>query len=160
LGEVEKSRLVCRDGARAGDVIFVSGPLGGSLKSGRHLTFTPRIKEARFLVEYFKPTAMMDISDGLAGDLGHILEASRVGAVLRKAAIPVNRGATLGQALTDGEDFELLFTLAKPVARKLLARFPKKFFAIGEIVLRKFGLRIVDDDGKSRPLNVRSFAHF
>jgi len=134
--------------------------LGGSLKSGRHLTFTPRIKEARFLVEHFKPTAMMDISDGLAGDLGHILKASGVGAVLKKDAIPVNRGATLRQALTEGEDFELLFTLAKPAARKLISRYPKKFYAIGEIVSRKFGLKLMNEDGKTVPLNLRSFAHF
>jgi thiamine-monophosphate kinase len=160
LGEVERTRLVRRDGARVNDVIFVSGPLGGSLKSGRHLTFTPRIKEARFLAEHFKPRAMMDISDGLKGDLGHILKASGVGAVLMKDAIPVNRGATLRQALTEGEDFELLFTLAKPVARKLLSRFPKKFYAVGEIVSRKSGLKLMDSDGKAVPFNLRSFAHF
>jgi len=160
LGEVERTRLVCRDGARIGDEIFVSGPLGGSLKSGRHLTFTPRIREARFLVGHFKPTAMMDISDGLAGDLGHILKASGVGAVLMMNAIPVNHGVTLRQALTDGEDYELLFTLAKPVARRLQSRFPNKFFAIGEIVSKKDGLRLMDNVGKSQPLNLRSFAHF
>jgi thiamine-monophosphate kinase len=160
LGTVERSRLVCRDGARVGDVIFVSGPLGGSLKSGRHLTFTPRVKEARILVEHFKPTAMMDISDGLVGDLGHILKASGVGAVLEKDRIPVNRRATLKQALTDGEDFELLFTLAKPVAHKLMSRHPGKFFAVGEIVPKKDGFRLRDSDGKSQPLTLRSFSHF
>ncbi len=160
LGKVERAKLVCRDGAKVGDVLFVSGPLGGSLKSGRHLTFTPRVKEARFLVEKFKPSSMMDISDGLAGDLGHILRASGVGAVLDKGKIPVNRGATLEQALTEGEDFELLFTLAKPAARKLRSRFPRKFFAIGEIVPRKDGLRIRDPNGKAVPLQIKAFAHF
>jgi thiamine-monophosphate kinase len=130
------------------------------LKSGRHLTFTPRIKEARYLVEHFKPTAMMDISDGLAGDLGHILKASGVGAVLKKEAIPVNRGATLRQALSEGEDFELLFTLAKPVARQLQSRSSMKFYAIGETVARRSGLRLLNPDGKAIPLNLRSFAHF
>jgi thiamine-monophosphate kinase len=160
LGEVEKTRLVCRDGAKVGDVIFVSGPLGGSLKSGRHLTFTPRVKEARFLVEHFKPTAMMDISDGLVGDLGHILKASGVGAALERGKIPVNRGVTFRQALTEGEDFELLFTLAKPVARKLIARFPRKFHAIGQILSRSSGLRLMNNDGKTGLLNLKAFAHF
>src|SRR5271154_2330066 len=69
LGLVEKKYLTTRDGSKSGDWIFVTGPLGGSLKSGRHLNFLPRMAQARFLVENYKPSAMMDISDGLAGDL-------------------------------------------------------------------------------------------
>src|SRR5208283_2505759 len=77
LGLVEKRNLITRDGARTGDWIFVTGPLGGSFKSGRHLNFIPRLTQARFLVENFKPNAMIDISDGMSGDLNHILKASR-----------------------------------------------------------------------------------
>ncbi len=88
LGLVEKKNLITRDGAKAGDWIFVTGPLGGSLKSGRHLNFVPRLAQARFLVENFKPSAMMDISDGLSGDLNHILKASRVGARLDLCVYP------------------------------------------------------------------------
>ncbi len=107
----KREYLITRDGAKAGDWIFVTGPLGGSFKSGRHLNFFPRLAQARFLVEKFKPSAMMDISDGLSGDLNHILKASRVGARLDFASIPRHKGVSLSQALNDGEDFELLFTL-------------------------------------------------
>jgi len=120
LGLVEKKNLITRDGARAGDVIFVTGLLGGSFKSGRHLNFTPRVPQARFLVEKFHPSAMMDISDGLAGDLNHILKAGKVGARLDHASIPRHKGVSLLQALNDGEDFELLFTLSAKKARLLM----------------------------------------
>src|SRR5208283_3393668 len=121
LGLVEKRNLITRDGARAGDRIFVTGPLGGSFKSGRHLNFSPRLAQARFLVEKFKPSAMMDISDGLSGDLDHILKAGRVGARLDHASIPRHKGVSLSQALNDGEDFELLYMLSAAKARKLMA---------------------------------------
>ena len=137
MGEVKKKYLVTRDGAKAGNQIFVTGPLGGSLKSGRHLTFTPRLSQARFLVKNFKPTAMMDISDGLAGDLNHILKASRVGAKLFEESIPQNKGVTLKQAMTDGEDFELLFTLPPAKAQELMDWQVKQkafyFYPIGVI---------------------------
>ena len=131
LGEVEKKYLVTRNGAKPGDWIFVSGALGGSLKSGKHLTFVPRLAQARFLVQNFKPNAMMDISDGLAGDLNHILKASKVGAKLDEEFIPRHKGIGLHQALTEGEDFELLFTLSKSKAKQLLnwqQRSKKWFF--------------------------------
>jgi len=137
LGLVEKKYLVTREGAKAGDWIFVTGPLGGSFKSGRHLNFTPRIPQARFLVENFKPSAMMDISDGLSGDLGHILKASRVGARLDHDSIPRHKGASLFQAMNDGEDFELLFTLSAKKARALMDWQAKQksfyFYPIGSI---------------------------
>ncbi len=137
LGIVEKKYLVTRDGAKPGDWIFVTGALGGSFKSGRHLTFTPRLAQARFLVADFKPHAMMDISDGLAGDLNHILQASRVGARLDLPSIPRHKGVSVPQALTDGEDFELLFTLSAAKAKRLM-RWQEKskafyFYPIGII---------------------------
>ena len=153
LGEVEKKYLVTRDGAKAGDWIFVTGPLGGSLTSGRHLNFTPRLAQGRFLVENFKPSAMIDISDGLAGDLNHILKASRVGARLDHASIPRHKGVSLSQALGDGEDFELLFTLAPNKARKLMdwqaAQKVFYFYPVGTITA----------DTKER-IYAKSFTHF
>ncbi len=137
LGEVEKKYLTTRCGAKSGDWIFVTGPLGRSLQTDKHLTFIPRVDEARFLVKQFKPSAMMDISDGLAGDLNHILKDSQVGAQLWEEAIPRTPKASLTQALTDGEDFELLFTLKETQALRLLKWQNKKrawfFYPIGEI---------------------------
>lgn len=109
-GRVERDSLVTRSGGNAGDGIWVTGTLGGSLR-GKHLDFMPRVLQARWLVEHFKPTAMMDLSDGLARDLPRLAGASGCGFVLDRAMIPVTGGHTLEQALEDGEDFELLFTI-------------------------------------------------
>ena len=153
LGLVEKKYLTTRDGARAGDWIFVTGPLGGSLKSGRHLNFSPRLAQARFLVEKFKPNAMIDISDGLGGDLNHILKASRVGARLDDTSIPRYKGASLSQALNDGEDFELLFTLSPIKAHALMdwqAREKSFYF---------YPIGVITADAKEK-INSKSFTHF
>lgn len=153
LGLVEKRNLVTREGARAGDWIFVTGPLGGSFKSGRHLNFSPRCPQARFLVENFKPNAMMDISDGLSGDLNHILKASRVGARLDHASIPRHKGAGLFQALNDGEDFELLFMLSPKKACSLMdwqARHKSFYF---------YPIGTITADAKEK-IDAKSFTHF
>jgi thiamine-monophosphate kinase len=174
LGTVPRGRLIRRAGARVGDAIFVTGELGGSL-AGKHLDFDPRLAEARWLAEHFPIHAMMDISDGLAGDLRHILLASRVGAELLKSAVPVSRDAktrakadpaakpALAAALGDGEDFELLFTIGPKDAVKLLDHwklaFPKlKLSCIGKIVPGD-GIMIRDRIG-SRPLNANGYVHF
>ncbi len=156
-GEAGKDEVVYRSGARPGDRIFVTGPLGDSLASGRHLKFAPRVKEARYLVDHIKPTSMIDISDGLAADLGHILEESKVGAVLEEEKIPRLAGANLRQALYDGEDFELLFTVP---ARKAALLKGKKFYPIGEIVPRIKGLLLRDKTGKLTKIVQRGYTHF
>jgi len=94
LGVVARGRQILRSGAKAGDAIFVTGELGGSL-AGKHLDFEPRLAEARWLAEHFHIHAMVDVSDGLAGDLRHILEAGKVGAEILKAALPVSHAAKL-----------------------------------------------------------------
>jgi thiamine-monophosphate kinase len=153
LGLVEKKYLVTRAGAKPGDWIFVTGPLGRSLQSGRHLNFTPRIAQAGFLVEKFKPSAMMDISDGLAGDLNHMLKAARVGARLDPASIPRHKGASLSQALNDGEDFELLFTMTPKNAQALMEWQARQrsfyFYPIGAITANV-----------KEEINAKSFTHF
>jgi len=108
VGRVPKGTALLRSGAKLGDLIYVTGPLGGAQQSGKQFTFEPRIEWGRALRESGVVTSMMDISDGLATDLRHILKASGVGAALDGSLIPCN--GTLEQALTDGEDFELLFT--------------------------------------------------
>lgn len=159
LGQAAEKNIIYRNQARPGDQIFVSGPLGNSFKSGHHLYFTPRVKESQYLVKHAKPSAMIDISDGLAADLGHIVEKSRVGAVLFKSQIPRREKATFTQALFDGEDFELLFTVNKDNARKLLKTKSPRFFHVGEITLQK-GLRLKDTQGRISPLKAKGYRHF
>lgn len=156
IGVVEKEKLVLRSGARPGDLIFVSGSLGNSI-AGKHLRFVPRVKEARLLAARYRPHAMIDISDGLAADLGHLCEASAVGARLFSCCIPCVKG--LAGALHDGEDFELLFALPPARARKL-AVSDRRFRAIGQILPRSAGMRLVDNDGRETVLKAQGFRHF
>ncbi len=127
-GRVEKDRWISRDGGKAGDLIFVTGRLGGSLR-GRHLNFIPRVHEARWLTAHFQVNAMMDLSDGLGADLPRLARASQVGFEIDEAAIPRTRGCTVAQAISDGEDYELLFALRPrektALERKWKRRFPK-----------------------------------
>lgn len=165
IGDVKKEYLKLRGGARLGEAILVTGRLGGSLKSGRHLDFVPRLKEAQMLVKNFRVNSMIDISDGLSGDLGHILKKSRVGAIIYEKNIPLSRYAdSITNALTDGEDFELLFTMPQKDAQRLIKN-PRKEIGIsvreiGKIVSQHFGMRIIDRYGKSRQLKTQGFCHF
>jgi thiamine-monophosphate kinase len=127
-GSVRRDQVVLRSTAKPGQSLLVTGTLGGSIH-GRHLGFIPRIKESNWLVSEFKPTAMMDLSDGLAKDLPRLAAASGCGFVLDRAELPVTSGSTIAQALGDGEDFELLIAIeSERVAALLgawLARFPE-----------------------------------
>lgn len=137
-GRVERGKAVLRSGARAGDILCVSGLLGGSFPSERHLTFEPRIRLARFLMENgLIPTAMMDLSDGLATDLPRLAEASACGYELTLETIPCHPGCSIKNALTDGEDYELLMTFAPETAQRLsLIDLPVPITPIGKIVPR------------------------
>ncbi|MFH1202362.1 MAG: thiamine-phosphate kinase [Candidatus Omnitrophota bacterium] len=160
LGEVRKKYLVLRNGARPGDIIFVTGSLGGSIR-GKHLRFNPRIEEAHFLVKNFKIDSMIDISDGLAADLGHILDESRAGAIIYEKLIPVSKDAkNFKEALFMGEDFELLFTASRSEAKKIIQKRPLSFKPIGEIFDKRFGLRLVDKNGKEKIIQPKGFRHF
>lgn len=138
-GKVLPSHLTLRSGGRPGDLVLVTGKLGGSIH-GRHLTFTPRLAEAAWLVRHLKPTAMMDLSDGVAKDLPRLAKASGLGFQLDREAIPRTRGCTVDEALGDGEDFELLFTLpsrrwTSRAAAAWRAAFPKlPLTVIGRLV--------------------------
>lgn len=160
LGLVEKNKLVLRGGAKIGDIIMVTGEIGGSY-SGKHLKFIPRVKEARFLVENFKINSMIDISDGLIQDLGHILKQSNVGAVIYEVLIPVSKKEkSLSAALSRGEDFELLFTASRPEAKKILEKDPVNFKAIGEITAKKQGFKLIGRDNKQQTLIKKGYQHF
>ena len=111
LGEAEEARLLLRSGANPGDALYVTGELGNSLASGRHLDFEPRLKEGKFLADNGFASAMLDVSDGLLLDAKRLAEASRLRLRIDPAALPLRAGATAEGALSDGEDYELLFTV-------------------------------------------------
>jgi thiamine-monophosphate kinase len=120
LGRPGGIEPVLRSGARAGDVVCVTGRLGGAWRTRRHLEFTPRIAEARALAEAVELHAMIDLSDGLSSDLRHICRASRRSAEIDAADVPVHADAPdLAAAMNDGEDYELLFTCAKEDAERI-----------------------------------------
>lgn len=125
-GWVEKDRCVFRRGGKAGDILFVTGELGGAGKS-RHLDFVPRIKEARWLSKHFRIHAMMDLSDGLGTDLPRLTKASGMGFRLDFEALPRARGCSIEKAISAGEDYELLFALAPIDVPTLSKKWPKKF---------------------------------
>lgn len=126
-GSVRKDRCVTRAGGRDGDLIYVTGALGGSFPSRKHLHFRPRIKEARWLSKHFSVHAMMDLSDGLAADLPRLARTSGTGYRIEPSSVPRTEGCTIAQALGDGEDYELLFTLAARHAAKLETAWKQRF---------------------------------
>ena len=126
LGFAEKNRWVSRRGGKADDALFVTGKLGGSLRR-KHLNFIPRIDEARWLTANFHVHAMMDLSDGLGADLPRLARASGVGFTIDEKALPRNRGCSIEQAISDGEDYELLFALAPNDADSLQKKWRKRF---------------------------------
>ena len=170
IGHVPRGQALLRSGARPGDTIFVTGVLGDSLRSGRHLIFEPRLTEGRHLRS--RATAAMDISDGLATDLRHLCAQSEVGAVLNESAIPVapsldryaRRSTRLRHALGDGEDYELLFTVPANRSQAFLNAWRKKFAmpctAIGTIVKEKGRIECIGRNGKRRPLVHAGYAHY
>jgi len=165
VGEVKKDRWFSREGAKPGDKIFVTGCLGDSalglkiLQStkklsvsqkskkyliSRHLNPTPRIEEAQFLVDSnAQVTAAIDVSDGLIQDLGHILQASEVGAKIDENSVPASpelkkvckthKLSKRPLLFSGGEDYELLFTLRPENAKKLVSRFLKRGMPLTEI---------------------------
>lgn len=112
LGETGGVEPVLRSGASVGDAVYVTGVLGGSYASGWHASFTPRVMAARELASV--ATAMMDLSDGLAMDLGRLVVASEQrgvgGAIIAADALPCREGCGWREAVADGEDYELVFT--------------------------------------------------
>jgi thiamine-monophosphate kinase len=156
-----------RSGAKPGDVILVSGALGGSLSSGRHLSFTPMLDLAAHLAKTVDIHAMIDISDGLVSDLGHILDESGVGAELDLAAIPIHSDVDtslppdgrLHHALHDGEDFELLVCVSDADAAKVLAApNDPPLTRIGRIVATS-GCWSIDPKGTRQPIAKLGWEH-
>ena len=172
LGEATPRGAIRRAGAQPGDAILVTGPLGGSLFAGRHLRPEPRIAEALALHEAVPIHALIDISDGLSSDLGHILkESGGLGAILDEAAIPIHSDAhemskrdgtpALDHALNDGEDFELCLVVSADDAARLLASppAPAQLYRIGTVTELP-GLLLRGPDGRERPIEPMGFDHF
>jgi thiamine-monophosphate kinase len=125
-GFVEKNRSVSRAGGKKGDDLFVTGRLGGSLR-GKHLRFVPRIEESRWLTKNFRVHAMMDLSDGLGADLPRLARASKLGFKIDKEKLPLASGAKIDNAISDGEDYELLFAISARDRTRLQRQWKKKF---------------------------------
>lgn len=135
LGTPHASGPLLRSNALAGDWLLVTGSLGGSIL-GHHFTFTPRVREAKALMDAATIHAGMDISDGLAIDLGRLTEASGLGAVVLVDQLPISEaaqkiaaerpgeGTARDHALADGEDFELLLAVPPEEADRLLRDTP------------------------------------
>ena len=170
LGKVKNP--IMRTGSNIGDAIFVSGELGGSI-TGHHLNFIPRIAESQWLTDSFNIHAMIDLSDGLASDLRHIL-TTHTGAEILTSSLPIRRAArenaqanpssktALLTALTDGEDYELLFTVSPKDAITVLDGWKKQFpntslKCIGKIIDQP-GIHLRDGNG-TKPLTLHGYDH-
>ncbi len=152
-GSVTPAECVLRSGAKIGDGIWVTGCLGGSFASGRHLSFTPRLRESQWLVQHAKPTAMMDLSDGLGSDLPRLAAASGLGYEVDPGTIPCHAGIETDQAISEGEDYELLFTLAPEIETGLIEAWSRAF---AETKLTRIGTIVAET---TRPLP-RAWEHF
>jgi thiamine-monophosphate kinase len=178
VGTAPAGQALRRSGAHVGDVLYVTGTLGGApaeldrMQSGRvrrvetgtpevhpQMFPEPRIAVGERLLKRRMATACMDLSDGLSTDLAHLCRESRVGAEIEEARLPVHRLATLSQALHGGEDYELLFTAPAPI------RMPKRIAgvavtAIGRVTRAKAGVVLVQADGVRKPLQAGGWEHF
>jgi len=172
VGSLPRGQAVLRSGAKTGHRVYVTGALGGACLPGcrHHLLFEPRIAAGQFLAGSRFASAMMDLSDGLATDLPRLLDASGRGVRLEAETIPLSRTAKktenpLSHALSDGEDFELLFTLP-PRKQALFERAWKKRFptlsatCIGTILAQPAKRILQMADGSCIPLRVEGYQHF
>ncbi len=177
VGQIPAGESVLRSGANAGDRIYVTGELGesatmlqrlysgkrvGLAHSSRHFYPEPQIAVGRWLRRQRLATAMIDLSDGLSVDLGHICRESRVSATIEAASVPIAKGADIKLALHGGEDYELLFT-ASPKAKVPAKIAGVKVTEIGVIGKRRdyrAGIQIFDENGKARVLAPHGWQHF
>jgi len=167
LGTPTGAGPVLRSGARPGDWLMATGSFGGSI-AGQHLEFTPRVAEAQALHAAVQLHAMIDVSDGLAADLCHILDQSQVGAIVDEASIPLSAAAQaaddgrspLAHALGDGEDFELLFAVSPENGQRLLDRPPcaVRLSHLGIFTAERDRL-LRTIDGRLEPLPNRGWKH-
>lgn len=166
IGKMHWRGQIDRSGARPGDLIFVTGSLGGSLLTGRHLTFTPRVAESQWLLDHVPLRAMMDLSDGIATDARRMAEASQVDFLLSRDALPIHADCTgttvqkCEQAFCDGEDFELLFCVNPQDIAVLAQTWPwsTPLTHIGEVVAGNGKVWMKEARGLT-PLTKQGFVH-
>jgi thiamine-monophosphate kinase len=168
-GSPMKEQPILRSTAKPGDRLFVTGSLGGSLASGRHLTFEPCLTFARWLIDQTTVNAMMDLSDGLSMDLHRMMEASHAAAILRADAIPIHtdvpehlpEGQRLSAALGDGEDFELLISVPESEVESLIRKTVECRIPLQQVgyVLSGDGVRIEDKTGTTHVLKLTGWQH-
>lgn len=127
LGEATGRRVLTRTGARAGDSIYVTGQIGGSVSSGHHFKFQPRLAEGAWLAAQPSVRAMMDLSDGLAKDL-HALTPRGTRPAIEASLLPLRSDCDTRAGLTDGEDYELVFAFAAGTNPKVFLRAWRKKF--------------------------------
>jgi thiamine-monophosphate kinase len=147
LGRAE--RPVLRSGGRPGDLLVVTGTLGGQAASGYTARVTPRLAEGRALAAV--ATAMLDLSDGIATDVRRLAAASGTGAVVELARLPLAAGATVAQAATGGEDYELLAAVPEGVPIPVAVTVVGRLTGTGDVAL-------LDAGGDAQPL--RGWDHF
>jgi thiamine-monophosphate kinase len=185
IGRVEENRVILRSGARQGDSIYVTGYMGdamagllalehraegfGSLKN-KFISPEARVALSRALSEQFKITSMIDLSDGIASDLGHICEESSCGAEINAEMIPLsmemrelmarNGKDPVHFALTAGEDYELLFTSPDPeiADREYIPGCPVT--RIGSIIKNRGEMLLIDENGAKETINIKGYEHF
>ncbi len=197
LGDAPRENILLRSGARAGDQILVTGTLGdaaagvalmlershaalqttdeyAAIARARRDRPTPRVREGQLIGAAHAATAMLDISDGLASDLGHLCERSNVGARVLAEQLPIAeenrtfaraaRGDEFAFALYGGEDYELLFTAPPSHAHRLAARITRetgtRVSIIGEILPASAGRQLALPDGRVVTLEARGWDHF
>ena len=181
-GTITAGSAICRTGASCGDAIYVSGTLGDSALALQHLkqqqtpepflaqrfhTPTPRVTLGQELATKQLATAMLDISDGLIGDLNHILKASKVGASIELAHLPLSKpfkqkldtdSTLIDLALAGGEDYELVFTSPyHDLSKRLKSTLP--ITKIGTITATS-GLNLKQIDGSDYSCQLGGFDHF
>jgi thiamine-monophosphate kinase len=183
LGSVPKGRALLRSGAQAGDIVYVTGTLGGAAaelaalrrdpgafrRRGAaphpHLYPEPRLEVGKRLLKRGFATAAIDLSDGLSTDLAHICERSHLAAVIDTESVPIAAGATLDQALHGGEDYELLFT-ARPGVMIPAKIAGTPVCPIGKMIKRaprpssQALVRVLSPEGRQTPLAPKGWEHF
>lgn len=168
LGTATGRGPVLRRGARPGDWLLVTGPLGGSL-SGRHLAFTPRIHAAQQLHQTVELHALIDLSDGLSRDLTHITTEQGLGAIVEAEHVPIHPDVPvdlpfetrLRHALDDGEDFELLLAVSPEDGQRLQDAPPPGVttIRIGEVTAAPGQCLLRSADGQEEPLTAGGYEH-